>query len=393
MYARVYPPTQSQVLLMMSEYSVSPADAVYPPLDHNDWDNIRRRIVANDVAAIREIVKSHGGADVCFKQAQIGNMTILNSAAGQEKPDIIAALLDMKADPNFKLPPVGDEAADTRPSAFQMYISKSAQESGLSENSTEIVKLFARHGANLRDTLRMSSHEACTTLMVMMIACNDDVCATILEAFVGTSIDPLTKQNADDVKLARIHIQGAFVQSIRTSYVKSCDILVSKFGADPIMNIEDKYCTPLMLATQTPGGRPGPRGDPYRIAEIISGPICSILVNAGAYPLVMMTEADKTPYWVISKLHHTMYPGIADAFNAMHDHIRFRMQVRFLRILHGRKKTESDQFFDLVPAETFQLIQFFDIVPAETFQLILLHCLPKTSTIHKGNFAKYIAEV
>jgi hypothetical protein len=65
----------------------------------------------------------------------------------------------------------------------------------------------------------------------------------------------------------------------------------------------------------------------------------------------------------------------------MHEHITFRTHARFFLKLNGRKKTPPG------------FLKFFHHAPMEIIQHILWDCLPKTSTIPRDNFVKYLAKV
>jgi len=365
-----------------SQYTLaSPAPTAPLPFDDQDWLNMCDYFKDDDVVNMREFITSRGGPEFCFKQTILNGFTILSLAVGNEKASIVAALLDMKADPNFKAP-LQTAMTNAPLSAFQMCVASARDTPNPSQNWKDIADLLLKHGANLFDRWHSLNEPnvPCSTLENMFKLISDNACTTILDASIGTSIDPLTKHNADDIKSARHAIQHVFMRAIRYSRTKSCELIISKFGADPILNSDETCYTPLMLATKSPRALTGINGRPFPTAETISGPICSIIVNAGANPFFKIREDDRTPYWVISKLHFTKYPGITGAYIAMHKHITFRTHARFFLKLNGRKKTPG-------------FLKFFHHAPMEIIQHILWCCLPKTSTIPRDNFVKYLAKV
>ena len=361
----------------------SPAPTAPLPFDDEDWLNICDYFKDDDVVNMREFIASRGGPEFCLKQTMERGCTILSLAAANAKTSIVAALLDMKADPNFK-GPLRMNMKTPPLSAFQICVSSAICTPDFSQNWKDVVGLLLKHGANLFDRWHSTKQDSapCNTIETMFQRCSDNVCETILDASVGTSLDPLAKHNADGVQSAREIIQDALLCAIISSRTELCKTVISKFGANPILTINEAHFTPLMLATKSPGRATSyADGVPYPIAKVISGPVCSVLINEGAFPLARINKEDKTPYWVISKLHHTMYPGMADAFIAMHEHITFRTHARFFLKLNGRKKTPPG------------FLKFFHHAPMEIIQHILWCCLPKTSTIPRDKFVKYLAKV
>ena len=354
------------------------------PLTSADWNKVEDFTLGDDVLQLVDLIKAHGGPEYCLNLTY-QNQTMLSLASLHDAPNVISSLLEMKADPNFKPP----EAKNTElyVSPFQTAVMKIKRDKVADDISKKIIRSFIKHGANPLDMwskLDKRTHlsiEACNILENAIIYTPDCICAALLEACIGKSFDPslaktpeeLAKVKFIDPSLAKTPEELASVKlknfvcldtAIVYSRPKTCELLVSKFCALPCqLNTVAGDSTPIVMATTNEVDATLTDGRTIIVHRIISGPICALLINAGANPFDKFENSEKTPCSVIKRLHLTKYPGITGAYNAIRNHARARTLLRRIR---GLK----------LPVEVIYRIGWF--------------LLPKESTIRMEDYMSYI---
>ena len=353
---------------MMSENHPYTLMSHYPvALTREDWSTVEGHTMNNDPFSLAMFINAHGGPNHCLTQST-PNCTMLTLACNHEKLDVISALLDMKADPNLK--PEGAINTKRYASPLQVAVWKTRDAKVADQNAVDIMHLLLAHGANPLD--KWSRFNRATNLnfdtgSILEEALErhpDNICLPLLEMCIGTSMDPNMAKTIEERTSLQVtntyHLQTA----VMLTRLKTCKLLVSKFGANPkAPQSVDMGHSLIMIATTNRIDITTSNGDTTTVPRVISGPVCALLINGGANPFDRYGNSEKTSCWVIKKLHLTKYPGIICAYNAIRNHAKAR---RFFRTIRGIK------------------------LPEEVVYHIGWRLLPKESTIPMADFASYI---